>query len=232
MRELLAREVPGLAFVEVYFGYGMHGKTAVAYFLGQVVADKLLVRGVEAKAGRQPGLITASSSSSCCCYCSLLLLPPAPHLVEASNAARMIGCWRCHDLHASTLNCSTSNLSSSSSSDLVVDWAPTGCDEEHAADQELALPATARPRAALQTCRHFSSSFFPLNCSQQLPDPQKLPWSAGKQAGGGDGVEEEEEEGPPAAGPLQYSLSMWGSRAVDTSYPQLFFNSNNSKALI
>jgi hypothetical protein len=25
---------------------------------------------------------------------------------------------------------------------------------------------------------------------------------------------------------------MWGSRAVDTSYPQLFFNSNNSKALI
>jgi hypothetical protein len=32
----------------------------------------------------------------------------------------MIGCWRCHDLHPSTLNCSTSNLSSSSS-DLVVD---------------------------------------------------------------------------------------------------------------
>jgi hypothetical protein len=34
MRRLLAREVPRLAFVEVYFGYGMRAKVVVVYFLG------------------------------------------------------------------------------------------------------------------------------------------------------------------------------------------------------
>ncbi len=59
MRELLAKEVPGFIFVEVYFGYGMHDEAIVAYFLGQVVADNLLNRGVEAKTKRQLGLIFA-----------------------------------------------------------------------------------------------------------------------------------------------------------------------------
>jgi len=52
MRELLAREVPWLAFVEVYFSYGMHDKVVIAYFLGQVVVDNLFDRGVEVKAKR------------------------------------------------------------------------------------------------------------------------------------------------------------------------------------
>lgn len=52
MKELLAREVPWLTFVEVYLGYGMHDEAVVAYFLGQVVANNLLDRGVEVKARR------------------------------------------------------------------------------------------------------------------------------------------------------------------------------------
>jgi hypothetical protein len=34
MRQFLAKEVLGLAFFEVYFGYGMHAEVVVAYFLG------------------------------------------------------------------------------------------------------------------------------------------------------------------------------------------------------
>jgi len=49
----------GFIFVEVYFGYGMHDEAVVAYFLGKVVADNLLNRGVEAKTKRQLGLIFA-----------------------------------------------------------------------------------------------------------------------------------------------------------------------------
>jgi hypothetical protein len=51
MLELLAKEIPRLAFVEVYFGYGMHAKV-VAYFMGHVVADNLFRHGVEAKTRR------------------------------------------------------------------------------------------------------------------------------------------------------------------------------------
>jgi hypothetical protein len=50
MRELPNREVPWFTFVEVYFCYGMHNKTTIAYFLGQVVVDDLLDRGVDVKA--------------------------------------------------------------------------------------------------------------------------------------------------------------------------------------
>lgn len=52
MLELLAKEIPRLAFVEVYFGCGMHAKVVVAYFMGHVVVDNLLHHGVEAKAKR------------------------------------------------------------------------------------------------------------------------------------------------------------------------------------
>jgi hypothetical protein len=48
MREVLAKEVLGLAFFEVYFDYGMHVEV-VTYFFGHVVADDLLNYGVEAK---------------------------------------------------------------------------------------------------------------------------------------------------------------------------------------
>jgi hypothetical protein len=34
MKKILAKEVLGFAFVEVYFGYNMHDKVVVAYFLG------------------------------------------------------------------------------------------------------------------------------------------------------------------------------------------------------
>jgi hypothetical protein len=119
MRELLTREVLGLAFVEVYFGYGMHNEVVVAYFLGQVVADDLLDNGVETKAKRHPNLVPV------CCHCyyyNLFILQPVVHLAEASMLfALMICCWHCHDLQMNTLNGSTSNLSSSSSSlNLVV----------------------------------------------------------------------------------------------------------------
>jgi hypothetical protein len=52
MKKLLAREVPWLTFVEVFFGYGMHDETIVAYFRGQVVTNNLLDYGVEVKARR------------------------------------------------------------------------------------------------------------------------------------------------------------------------------------
>jgi hypothetical protein len=71
MRELLVREVTRLAFVEVYFGYGMHVEVVVTYFLGQVIVDNLFNSGVEIKTRKQPGLIFAYC---CYCYCSLLLL--------------------------------------------------------------------------------------------------------------------------------------------------------------
>ncbi len=82
MRQLLTREVPGLAFVEVYFGYGMHNEVVVAYFLGQVVADDLLDNGVETKAKRQPNLVPVCCH---CCYYNSFILQPVIHLAEASN---------------------------------------------------------------------------------------------------------------------------------------------------
>jgi hypothetical protein len=33
MRELLTREVPRFAFVEVYFSYGMHDEATITYVL-------------------------------------------------------------------------------------------------------------------------------------------------------------------------------------------------------
>jgi hypothetical protein len=50
---LRTREVPGLAFVEVHFANGAHFEADVADLAGQVVADELLVRGVEAEARRE-----------------------------------------------------------------------------------------------------------------------------------------------------------------------------------
>ena len=52
----LTRKVPGLAFVEVYFEDGVDDKVAVQDLLGEVVADELLVGGVETEAGRQEWL--------------------------------------------------------------------------------------------------------------------------------------------------------------------------------
>jgi hypothetical protein len=71
MKELLAKEFPWLTFVEVYFGYGMHDETSVAYFLGQVVANNLLNCGVEVKVRRQSGLIP---TYCCYYYCNLFFL--------------------------------------------------------------------------------------------------------------------------------------------------------------
>jgi len=119
MRELLTREVLRLTFVEVYFGYGMHNEVVVAYFLGQVVVDDLLDYGVETKAKSQLNLVPFAAIAiiitrlfSSQLFTSLRL----PMLF-----ALMICCWHCHDLQINTLNCSTSNLSSSSYSlNLVV----------------------------------------------------------------------------------------------------------------
>lgn len=58
MGRRVTRQVPGLAFVEVDFGNGMDSEAAVDNLLGKVVGDELLVRGVEAEAGRQPWLPT------------------------------------------------------------------------------------------------------------------------------------------------------------------------------
>ena len=52
----LTRKVPRLAFVKVDFRNGMNGKAAVDHLLGEVVADQLLVRGVEPEAWRQEWL--------------------------------------------------------------------------------------------------------------------------------------------------------------------------------
>lgn len=53
---MLTRKVPWLAFVEIHLRNGVHGEAAVHDLLGEVVADELLVCGVETEAGRQEWL--------------------------------------------------------------------------------------------------------------------------------------------------------------------------------